>query len=51
MNEKMRAALTNANIQEKSRLLWDIAETIRDLYKRHEYGDIVPPDDGHQAIP
>lgn len=43
MNEKMRAALTNANIQEKSRLLWDIAETIRDLYKRHEYGDIILP--------
>lgn len=43
MNEKARAALTNANIQEKSQLLWNIADTIRGLYKPHEYGEVILP--------
>ncbi|OUL08994.1 restriction endonuclease subunit M [Sedimentibacter sp. SX930] len=43
MNEHARTVLTNENIQEKSQLLWKIAETIRGLYKPHEYGEIVLP--------
>ena len=43
MNEKARTALTNANIQEKSGLLWNIADTIRGLYKPHEYGEVILP--------
>lgn len=43
MNEHARTVLTSANIQEKSQLLWNIAETIRGLYKPHEYGDIILP--------
>ncbi len=43
MNEKARTALTNTNIQEKSSLLWNIADTIRGLYKPHEYGEAILP--------
>ena len=43
MNEANRHQLTNANIQEKSQLLWNIADTIRGLYKPHEYGDVILP--------
>lgn len=42
MNETKRHQLTNANIQEKSQLLWNIADTIRGLYKPHEYDVILP---------
>ena len=43
MNEIKRHLLTNANIQEKSQLLWNIADTIRGLYKPHEYGEVILP--------
>lgn len=43
MNEKARTVLTNTNIQEKSSLLWNIADTIRGLYKPHEYGEVILP--------
>ena len=43
MNETKRHQLTNANIQEKSQLLWNIADTIRGLYKPHEYGEVILP--------
>ncbi|CZQ99772.1 type I restriction-modification system subunit M [Trichococcus ilyis] len=43
MNETKRHQLTNANIQEKSALLWNIADTIRGLYKPHEYGEVILP--------
>ena len=34
---------TNINIQEKSNLIWNIADTIRGLYKPHEYGEVILP--------
>lgn len=43
MNEIKRQLLTNANIQEKSQLIWNIADTIRGLYKPHEYGEVILP--------
>ena len=29
---------TTVNVQEKSNLIWAIADLIRDFYKPHEYG-------------
>lgn len=43
MNEIKRHLLTNANIQEKSALIWNIADTLRGLYKPHEYGEVILP--------
>lgn len=43
MNEIDRHTLTNTNITEKSALIWNIADTIRGLYKPHEYGEIILP--------
>ena len=43
MNEIDRHILTNTNITEKSALIWNIADTIRGLYKPHEYGEIILP--------
>lgn len=34
---------TNINVQEKSNLIWNIADTIRGLYKPHEYGEVILP--------
>ena len=34
---------TTVNVQEKSALLWSIAELIREFYKRHEYGKVILP--------
>lgn len=34
---------TAVNIQEKSNLIWSIAELIRDYYKPHEYGKVILP--------
>lgn len=31
---------TTVNIQEKSALIWGIADLIRDYYKPHEYGKV-----------
>lgn len=43
MNEKDRTLLTNVNIGEKSQLIWNIADTLRGLYKPHEYGEVILP--------
>lgn len=43
MNEKDIALLTNTNIGEKSQLIWNIADTLRGLYKPHEYGEVILP--------
>ncbi|MDE1548144.1 type I restriction-modification system subunit M [Jeotgalibaca caeni] len=43
MNEKDRALLTSVNIGEKSQLIWNIADTLRGLYKPHEYGEVILP--------
>ena len=32
-----------SNIQEKSSLIWNIADILRGLYKPHEYGEIILP--------
>ena len=32
---------TTTNIQEKSSLIWGIADLIRDYYKPHEYGKVI----------
>lgn len=34
---------TTLNIQEKSNLIWSIADLIRDYYKPHEYGKVILP--------
>ncbi|WP_455539116.1 type I restriction-modification system subunit M [Terrisporobacter sp.] len=34
---------TTTNIQEKSALIWGIADLIRDYYKPHEYGKVILP--------
>ena len=34
---------TTINIQEKSNLIWSIADLIRDYYKPHEYGKVILP--------
>ncbi len=34
---------TTVNIQEKSNLIWSIADLIRDYYKPHEYGKVILP--------
>ena len=34
---------TTANIQEKSNLIWSIADLIREYYKPHEYGKVILP--------
>ena len=34
---------TSVNIQEKSNLIWAIADKIREYYKPHEYGKVILP--------
>ena len=34
---------TTVNVQEKSNLIWAIADLIRDFYKPHEYGKVILP--------
>lgn len=34
---------TTVNVQEKSNLIWAIADLIRDFYKAHEYGKVILP--------
>ena len=34
---------TTVNVQEKSNLIWSIADLIRDFYKPHEYGKVILP--------
>lgn len=34
---------TTVNVQEKSSLIWAIADLIRDFYKPHEYGKVILP--------
>ena len=34
---------TNANIQEKANLIWEIATHLVGLYKPHEYGKVILP--------
>ena len=34
---------TTINIQEKSSLIWSIADLIREYYKPHEYGKVILP--------
>lgn len=34
---------TTVNIQEKSNLIWSVADLIRDYYKPHEYGKVILP--------
>lgn len=38
-----RHAQTGFNIQEKSALIWNIADMLRGVYKPHEYGEIILP--------
>ena len=38
-----KANQTTINIQEKSSLIWSIADLIRENYKPHEYGKVILP--------
>ena len=39
----MTATNIGVNIREKADLIWNIADHLRNLYKPHEYGEIVLP--------
>ncbi|WP_200411809.1 type I restriction-modification system subunit M [Virgibacillus salexigens] len=43
MNEIMFHQRTGINIQEKANLIWSIADSIRGLYKPHQYGEVILP--------
>ncbi|MFD2657942.1 type I restriction-modification system subunit M [Gracilibacillus thailandensis] len=43
MNEVSRHLQTSVNIQEKANLIWSIADSIRGLYKPHQYGEVILP--------
>lgn len=43
MNIVDRNAQTNFNVQEKSSLIWNIADILRGVYKPHEYGEVILP--------
>ncbi|WP_200416626.1 type I restriction-modification system subunit M [Virgibacillus salexigens] len=43
MNESMFHQQIGINIQEKANLIWSIADSIRGLYKPHQYGEVVLP--------
>ncbi|KHE69672.1 class I SAM-dependent DNA methyltransferase [Halobacillus sp. BBL2006] len=43
MNEGSRHLQTSVNIQEKANLIWSIADSIRGLYKPHQYGEVILP--------
>lgn len=43
MSEKAIHLQTNFNVQEKSSLIWNIADILRGLYKPHEYGEVILP--------
>lgn len=43
MNEEQLRQQTGINIQEKANLIWSIADSIRGLYKPHQYGEVILP--------
>lgn len=43
MNEELIVQQTGINIQEKANLIWSIADSIRGLYKPHQYGEVILP--------
>lgn len=43
MSENNIHLQTSFNIQEKSSLIWNIADILRGLYKPHEYGEVILP--------
>lgn len=43
MNEGVRHLQTSVNIQQKANLIWSIADSIRGLYKPHQYGEVILP--------
>src|SRR5690606_10512596 len=43
MNEELRHLQTSVNIQEKANLIWSIADSIRGLYKPHQYDEVILP--------
>jgi type I restriction enzyme M protein len=43
MKEELLHQQTGINIQEKANLIWNIADSIRGLYKPHQYGEVILP--------
>ena len=43
VNESMINEQTSINVQEKANLIWSIADSIRGLYKPHQYGEVILP--------
>ncbi|WP_270578098.1 type I restriction-modification system subunit M [Caldibacillus thermoamylovorans] len=43
MKEELLHQQTGINIQEKANLIWSIADSIRGLYKPHQYGEVILP--------
>lgn len=43
MNEQRLLQQTGINIQEKANLIWSIADSLRGLYKPHQYGEVILP--------
>ena len=42
-NPKNLNQQTTTNISRLSNMFWNIADLIRDIYKRHEYGNVILP--------
>lgn len=42
-NPKNLSQQTTTNISRLSNMFWNIADLIRDIYKRHEYGNVILP--------
>ena len=43
MTAEKRAKQTTINLQEKANLIWSIADKIVNVYKPHEYGEVILP--------
>lgn len=43
MNESNRNQETTIFVQKKANMLWNTADILRNLYKRHEYGKVILP--------
>jgi len=43
LNEQRLHQQTGINIQEKANLIWSIADSLRGLYKPHQYGEVILP--------
>jgi len=43
VSEQFKSLQTTINISENAKLIWSIADLIREYYKPHEYGKVILP--------